>query len=876
MRLARDAITDRLSVYRVVPAPLGGLKSLGKRYADHDTIEPVRLSQSSILECCPLETDGKGNLVDPLGRKVTLKGINMDASMKLPVVPDLPSYKGNADDSDNIFYDGDTVSFVGRPFPLDEAEAHFRRVKSWGYNTVRYLVTWEAVEHAGPGSYDEDFIDYTIRILEIIHKVGGLYVFLDPHQDVWSRFTGGSGAPMWTLYAAGLDPRHFSKTQAAVLHNEDRFAEEPYPKMLWTSNYKRLASFTMFTLFFGGAAFFPDLTLNDENIQLYLQRHFLAAMGHLWQRVTAALPHMLELGSLLGFESMNEPNCGLIGHPHLAYLPSNQQLRVDTTPTVYQSMRLGMGFPVEVDVYKITVTGPQKSGTRLVDPRGIRAWLDPSEARQIDTHYKWKRGPKWRVGECIYAQRKIWKWDRSVNLAGLSDAERLDFSTFQCELRFPNFFNQVSPSFNLDTTRKKIDTHYFVNHFFVEHYLAFKTVIRLVTPTAFVFMEPPVLEEPPNLRADDRHIVDSRTIYCPHYYDGMSLMFKTWNTKYNVNTLGVVRGHYLNPMLGVVFGERAIRNCIKKQFAEIKKEGHEILGNIPVLMSETGMPFDMDDKRAYFDGKYLSQTASLDALGYALEGAGLNHTYWCYCSLNCHKWGDRWNNEDFSFWSPEDRNMDFDEDDEAVTPPSSTPTDDSLRSQLRTKVNDIKKGLVSRALKGLDHHFATDLDDFDDTRSIQLSALISSTSENVRFKHNRNCYPSPDGVRAVGAVIRPYVAATVGTVLLCEFDLRSVKFSLTITLGSKRLVPTIIFLPKWHYPYLNYGDIYLTSGHVKYNEALEYIEWHHDEDDDKLALLNLEQTIIIKNNSGSLEDLKTDDEKEILLRVSTWVLNFIK
>jgi hypothetical protein len=40
----------------------------------------------------------------------------------------------------------------------------------------------------------------------------------------------------------------------------------------------------------------------------------------------------------------------------------------------------------------------------------------------------------------------------------------------------------------------------------------------------------------------------------------------------------------------------------------------------------------MDNKKAYSEGKFISQYAAMDANNFGLEGAGLNYTLWCYCS----------------------------------------------------------------------------------------------------------------------------------------------------------------------------------------------------------------------------------------------------
>lgn len=835
-------------------------------------------------------------MVDSDGYRRVLKGINVDSATKLPTKPFMPSYEGNCADGESIFFDGDTVLFVGRPFPLSEAELHFSRIKLWGYNVIRYLVTWEALEHAGPGKYDDEFIEYTISMLRIIHKVGGLYVFLECHQDVWSRFLGGSGAPLWTFYAAGLQPTRFSATEAAILHNDPRFEKgrtdsDVYPKMLWTSNYTRLALMTMFTLFFSGATYFPHLKINGVNIQQYLQTRLQMSLERLWKAVVSKLPEMVNDGTILGFELLNEPNCGLVGHDHMSYVPASQQLRIDTCPTVYQCFRLGMGLPAEVDVYKISVAGPQKDGVRMVDPRGQRAWLSEEEMHKFDRKYGWKRSG-WNAGRCIFADIGIWRWNKKTDWAKLekfSQEVRLDYSYNECELVAPNYFNQVSPriSFNVPDERlpQKIDVEFFVNFFFVDYYEKFKKMVRGICPEAFVLMQPPVLELPPKLKDDPRKIVDSKTIYCPHYYDGLSLMFKSWNYKYNVDTLGIMRGRYFNPMLGLVFGERAIRNCIKKQFIEIAAEGKAYLGDIPVLMSETGMPFDMDSKRAYEDGRYLQQTAAIDALANALEGLHMHVTYWCYSSLSSHKWGDRWNNEDFSFWLPKDMDLAFEDDDEDMSKSPSrrssvTPTLKTFRTLkessgatlvLKAKFACHKKRMMPSLFK---KSFLAGLadyeDDSDDSASgYESSTLISVSLDNVRYRHFKNCYPLPDGVRAVSAVIRPFMVASRGVLKVSEFDIKTSKFALTITIDDEldeatlKALPTVIFVPKWHYPYLNYSDISLTLGHVRYNDEMEYLEWYHyDDDTDALSTTSLslfrpsnDETIIVKNNSGKIEDM---------------------
>ena len=69
------------------------------------------------------------------------------------------------------------------------------------------------------------------------------YVFVDFHQDVWSRMSGGDGAPGWTFEAVGLDFTKFHAAGAAhVMQYKYDYAkggrQDAYPQMTWSSNYR--------------------------------------------------------------------------------------------------------------------------------------------------------------------------------------------------------------------------------------------------------------------------------------------------------------------------------------------------------------------------------------------------------------------------------------------------------------------------------------------------------------------------------------------------------------------------------------------------------------------------------------------------------------
>lgn len=123
---------------------------------------------------------------DEYGRTVLLRGINAGNQAKKP--PHLP-WEGAA---------------FGEAAFQEELGRYYDFPANWGMNCIRLTVFWEAIEPIR-GQYNEEYVEQTrTQIQSAVAR--GLYVFIDFHQDIYSRTLGGSGAPAWALPDPLMEP----------------------------------------------------------------------------------------------------------------------------------------------------------------------------------------------------------------------------------------------------------------------------------------------------------------------------------------------------------------------------------------------------------------------------------------------------------------------------------------------------------------------------------------------------------------------------------------------------------------------------------------------------------------------------------------------
>ncbi|KAH9474389.1 Ergosteryl-beta-glucosidase [Psilocybe cubensis] len=534
------------------------------------------------------------HFLDMYGRVCSLRGVNLSGTCKTPVDHDHENFPG----------DHKSVTFVGKPFPLEDAQEHLSRLRRWGLTFVRFLVTWEAVEHAGPGIYDTEYLTYVRALLSMFPKYG-LSAFVSMHQDVWSRYSGGSGAPAWTLETVGFDLHAIEETGSAWLHGQRGGGHVEAERGLWPCGYHKLTASTMSTCFWAGDIFAPKLLVKDKHgqevsIQFFLQTCFL----DMWEMVVRAVG---DLDGVIGFQMINEPHPGYV-NVDLHAFNYNTDLHLSHIPSAFQSFQLGAGYPTLVPTYTRSFPMPTKlTSYTTLNTAKVKAWRPDGPTK----------------GRCLWEFHDVWRWNEVTNKAVV--------------LR-ENYF------------RKHPDTGAKIN-WYTDMYYPFankwsERIRKASSPSKLVFLEPLPNEFCPKSWTKENQ--PANMVFAPHWYDLNALFAKAFGD-FTVNVQGLSRGMF--PLKAFYWGHLGARENFSLQIRNIVENGYNSLGETPVLIGECGIPMDMNKKEAFETDDFIWQTRMMDAMITALENSLVGFTLWNYNPDNDDERGDDWNGENFSWFS---------------------------------------------------------------------------------------------------------------------------------------------------------------------------------------------------------------------------------
>jgi hypothetical protein len=193
------------------------------------------------------------------------------------------------------------------------------------------------------------------------------------------------------------------------------------------------------------------------------------------------------------------------------------------------------------------------------------------------------------------------------------------------------------------------------------------------------------------------------------------------------------------------------------------------------------------------------QTKFLDAVISAMEANMLNYVLWNYNPHNSHHFGDRWNGEDFSIFSSNNR-KEVTTSDFPVTPADSN----SANSE-------------------------------DEILSNSSSCALSSSPFDISDISMESTNDEPHvGGRALDAIIRPHACAIAGVPISTSFRVETKKFELIFATKSESIKKTEqectseIFVPKFHYSSWNDFHVEVSDGVWRYDPESEMIFWVFD------------------------------------------------
>jgi hypothetical protein len=305
--------------------------------------------------------------------------------------------------------------------------------------------------------------------------------------------------------------------------------------------------------------------------------------------------------AIIGWGVMNEPHPGFIGYTNLEGL-ENYVVATGIMPNPLQAMAVASGHRVSVPVYTTGMRGQRVVGHEILNPQGLSLFREGFSC-------PWKQAGVWtdRDGE-----PRLLRGDHFALFKG----RRVQFA----------------------------------EDFLKPFLIRFTERMRDADDKTLIFIE----GIPPGAGSGDAQMHQSSwtkedppgVVNAFHWSDGPTLFTKFFRPWLSFRT----------DTGKLILGRRKVAAYFEEQLARGVSWTREHMGNMPCLLGEFGLPFDMNNGRAFKSRGNPSACYRLheDALSMyydAIDKNLLHALIWIYTADNTNQGGDGWNGEDLSIFS---------------------------------------------------------------------------------------------------------------------------------------------------------------------------------------------------------------------------------
>jgi endoglycosylceramidase len=143
--------------------------------------------------------------IDEYGRVRIFHGVNVVYKIP-PYLPDLTNF-----DPQNSLTNDD-----------------LNNLHQWGFNVIRFYTSWMGVNPKSESDINQEYLSQLSTAIQMMEDKG-IYALLDCHQDVFSRYFCGEGAPDWITEKLG--DTTVKSFPFPLAYNMTREPDTGYPKL---------------------------------------------------------------------------------------------------------------------------------------------------------------------------------------------------------------------------------------------------------------------------------------------------------------------------------------------------------------------------------------------------------------------------------------------------------------------------------------------------------------------------------------------------------------------------------------------------------------------------------------------------------------------